>query len=220
MSASPRIRVAPSLLSADFSRLAEDISRIEEAGADLLHLDIMDGHFVPNLSFGIPVVEAVRRVTELTLDTHLMMSNPVEFAAPFKKAGADSLTIHLEVCPQPARAVEAVRGAGLDCGLAINPGTAVDSLLPFVCDVDLVLIMSVEPGFGGQKFIPSVLDKVRAVRDHMTSEGCDIPVEIDGGVTPENALSCREAGATMLVAGSSVFGAADASEAIRAIRGG
>ena len=219
MNALPHIRVAPSLLSADFSRLAEDISRIEEAGADLLHLDIMDGHFVPNLSFGIPVVEAVRRVTELTLDTHLMMSNPVEFAALFKKAGADSLTIHLEVCPQPARAIEEVRGAGLDCGLAINPGTAVDSLLPFVCDVDLVLIMSVEPGFGGQKFIPSVLDKVRAVCEHMASEGCDIPVEIDGGVTPENARSCREAGVTMLVAGSSVFGAADASDAIRAIRG-
>lgn len=219
MTSLPHIRVAPSLLSADFSRLAEDIGRIEEAGADLLHLDIMDGHFVPNLSFGIPIVEAVRRVTELTLDTHLMMSNPVEFAATFKNAGADSLTIHLEVCPEPARAVEEVRSAGLDCGLAISPGTPVDSLLPFVCDVDLVLIMSVEPGFGGRKFMPAVLDKVRAVRDHVASEGCDIPVEIDGGVTPENAPSCREAGVTMLVAGSSVFGAADASAAIRAIRG-
>ncbi len=215
-----RVLIAPSVLAADFSRLADEVHRVEEAGADLLHLDIMDGHFVPNLSFGIPVVEAIRRVTKLKLDTHLMLANPVEYAGPFRDAGADSLTIHLEVVEdEPSRAIEQIRSVELECGLAVNPATPVDGLLPCIGELDLVLIMSVAPGFGGQKFMPEVLDKVRAVRSWMESSGIDVPVQIDGGVTPDNAAACRDAGVSLLVAGSSVFGAADAAGAISALRG-
>jgi len=213
------VLIAPSLLSADFSRLDEDIRRVEEAGADLLHLDIMDGHFVPNLSYGIPVVEAVRRVTDLKLDTHLMIDNPLEFLEPFRDAGADSLTLHLEACPQPAPLIEKIHRLGMECGLAVNPDTPVGGLLPFVADLDLVLIMSVQPGFGGQKFRPEVLPKLVALSTWMAEHDHHSSLEIDGGVTADNASDCRGAGARLLVAGSSVFGAPDAAAAIAALRG-
>ena len=213
------VLIAPSLLSADFSRLDEDIRRVEEAGADLLHLDIMDGHFVPNLSYGIPVVEAVRRVTDLKLDTHLMIDNPLEFLEPFRDAGADSLTLHLEACPQPAPLIEEIHRLGMECGLAVNPDTPVAGLLPFVADLDLVLIMSVQPGFGGQEFRPEVLPKLVALSTWMAEHDHHTALEIDGGVTADNASLCRGAGARLLVAGSSVFGAPDAAAAITALRG-
>ena len=213
------IKVGPSLLAADFSRLGDEIRRVEDGGADFLHLDIMDGHFVPNLSYGIPVVEAVRRTTDLELDTHLMLSAPEHFLQPFRDAGADSLTVHLEAAADPAGLIGAIRDLGLGCGIAVNPGTPVEGLLPFVPDLDLVLIMSVMPGFGGQSFRGEVLSKARDLSAWMRARDLAVPIEMDGGISPENAAECRDAGVSLLVAGSSVFGADDAAAAIRAIRG-
>ena len=213
------IKVGPSLLAADFSRLGDEIRRVEDGGADFLHLDIMDGHFVPNLSYGIPVVEAVRRTTDLELDTHLMLSAPEHFLQPFRDAGADSLTVHLEAAADPAGLIGAIRDLGLGCGIAVNPGTPVEGLLPFVPDLDLVLIMSVMPGFGGQSFRGEVLSKARGLSAWMRARDLAVPIEMDGGISPQNAAECRDAGVSLLVAGSSVFGADDAAAAIRAIRG-
>ena len=213
------IKVGPSLLAADFSRLGEEIRRVEDGGADFLHLDIMDGHFVPNLSYGIPVVEAVRRATDLELDTHLMLSAPERFLEPFRDAGADSLTVHLEATPDPGELIGGIRELGLGCGIALNPATPVEGLLPFLPDLDLVLIMSVDPGFGGQSFRSEVLSKARELSAWMRANNLTVPIEMDGGISPHNSPRCRDSGVSLLVAGSSVFGAGDAAAAIRAIRG-
>ena len=211
-------RVAPSLLAADFARLGDEIKRMEDAGADLFHLDVMDGHFVPNISFGIPVVEAIRRSTRLKLDTHLMISEPDRYLRPFCDAGADSLTVHVEVCPHPERTIEAVHALDLECGLAVNPSTPVDALFPYLGDIDLALVMSVEPGFGGQSFLPRAVSKVEALRARIARRKLSLPIGVDGGVNGANAPSCTAAGARLLVAGSSVFGAPDATAAIRSLR--
>ncbi len=215
----PKIQIAPSILAADFGQLAEEIKEVERAGADLLHLDIMDGCFVPNLSFGIPVVQAIRRASSLFLDTHLMLADPGSYLAPFRDAGADSLTFHIEVCRDPRGLADEVHRLGAECGVAVNPGTAVESLFPALGDLDLALVMSVEPGFGGQSFMDNALLKISALRKRVDEKQLALKVEVDGGVASVNAAACRTAGADILVAGSSVFGAENRKAAIVELRG-
>jgi len=185
----------------------------------MLHLDIMDGHFVPNISFGIPIIESIREITRLKFDTHLMISNPEKYLEPFKKAGADSLTVHLEVCPDPARIIDAIHVLKMECGLVVNPATPVEEIFPYLQLIQLVLVMSVEPGFGGQSFQPGSLEKIRRLRARIDALGLDLPIQVDGGINPDTAPSVRGAGADLLVAGSAVFRAPDPAAAIRTLRG-
>ena len=215
------IRVAPSLLSCAFERMGEEIAAVREAGADWLHFDVMDGRFVPNISVGPLGVEAARRATpDMVLDVHLMIADPDRYVDAFADAGADILTVHVEAPRHVHRTLQSIRARGLGVGLTLNPGTplsAVEDLLP---EVDMVLVMSVNPGFGGQKFIPASLERIRRLREMIEAGGLSVLIEVDGGVTPENAAEIRAAGAEVLVAGSAVFGAEDYAEAIRGIRGG
>ncbi len=194
--------VAPSLLACDFAELREEIRRVEEAGAKILHLDIMDGHFVPNLSIGIPVVEAVRRSTDLPLDVHLMISEPSRYVRQFRKAGADLLTVHIEVLPDPRPLLEEIRELGALAGISLNPPTAVELLDGCLDLCDLVLVMSVMPGFGGQSFDPTALEKLRRLR---SSVGSHTLLSVDGGVNLETVGACAAAGADLFVAGSALF---------------
>lgn len=204
--ASPQTRIAPSLLAADFAHLADEVARIEAGGAEVLHLDIMDGHFVPNISFGVPVIEKLRPRSKLFFDTHLMITEPLKYAESFVKAGSDLLTFHIEVTDEPMRVVDHVRSLGVNVGITLNPGTPVSAITPVVGAVDLVLVMSVWPGFGGQKFIPESLDKLRELSKIMRPEQ---RLEIDGGIGPETVQQAVQAGADTLVAGSAVFGQPD-----------
>lgn len=211
-------KIAPSLLSANFVRLAEDISRIEAAGADWLHLDIMDGHFVPNLSFGPPVVAAIRKITKLPLDVHLMVTNPAELIEAFAAAGADWLTVHVETDPHLHRLVDRIRELGVRPAVALNPATPLGTLEEILSEVDMVLVMSVNPGFGGQKFIPSSLSKIRRLKAQLQNTDRPVIIEVDGGINQATALQVREAGADVLVAGSAVFGSDDLELAIKNLR--
>lgn len=213
-----RPRIAPSLLSADFSRLAEEIRMIEEAGADMLHLDVMDAHFVPNLTMGPPIIRSLRPVTGLRFDAHLMMTEPHRYLEAFAKAGCDGLTIHVEVHPDPREILGAIRGLGLRAGLTLNPPTPFEAVEPYLGDVDLLLVMSVHPGFGGQSFMPEVLPKVARAAGLKASRGLSFEIEVDGGIDPETAVEAGRAGAEIFVAGSAIFRAPSPPDALRAIR--
>ena len=212
------VRIAPSLLSADFAHLAEDIGKVERGGADLLHLDVMDGHFVPNITFGPLVVKAVRRVTKLPLDVHLMIEAPDRYVEAFVEAGADSIAVHCEVLPHLHRTVHLIRKLGAKAGVAINPATPVAALEDIAADLDYVLVMSVNPGFGGQTFIPRSESKVRAVRELLDRQASRAVVAIDGGIDESNAAAVVAAGVEIVVAGTSIFGQADPARALRDLR--
>jgi len=210
--------IAPSILSADFARLAEAVQIVEAAGADWIHVDVMDGHFVPNLTVGPPIVAALRKVTSLTLDVHLMMTNPDAFIPEFVDAGADLLTVHVEACPHLHRTIQSIKERQIKAGVSLNPATSVTTIEEILGDVDLVLVMSVNPGFGGQQFISSSLDKVRRIRTMMTNSRSSAHLEVDGGVNLANVASVIHAGATVLVAGSAIFGSKNIPETIRQMR--
>jgi ribulose-phosphate 3-epimerase len=197
--------IAPSLLSANFLRLEAESQMLNESQADWFHLDVMDGRFVPNISFGLPVISAIRKATSKVCDVHLMIEEPERYAEEFKKAGADVLSVHYEACRHLHRNIQQIKSLGMKAGVAINPHTPVENLFDVLGDIDLVCLMSVNPGFGGQKFIPKTIDKVRSLRRAIDQAGVNVLIEIDGGVTLDNAPSIVEAGADVLVAGNTVF---------------
>lgn len=213
------IKVAPSILSADFSRLTDEIEVMERGGADLIHIDVMDGHFVPNLTIGPIVVEALRKRTNLPLDVHLMIENPDRYLSDFIKSGADSLTVHVEACTHLHRTVEFIKEKGVKVGVALNPATPLISLEEILPDIERVLVMSVNPGFGGQKFIPSILSKIKRLSQVLRDMGLnDLEIEVDGGIKIDNAAKVALAGAHILVAGSAIFGAPNPAEVIQKIK--
>ena len=207
--------IAPSILSADFSKLADEIAAVEAGGAKVLHVDVMDGHFVPNITIGLPVVKSLRKATKLTIDTHLMIEEPGRYAVQFVEAGADMVSVHVEADVHLQRTLVAIREAGAKAGVAINPATplsALEEALPFA---DFVLLMSVNPGFGGQSFIPTSLDKLRRLKKMITDRGLDTKIEIDGGIDANNICEIVESGAEIIVAGSAVYGRGNATEAVK-----
>ncbi len=211
-------KIAPSILSADFAKLGEEIRRVEEAGADLIHFDVMDGHFVPNLSIGIPVLESVRKITRLPLDAHLMIDDPERYLEAFVKAGANSISVHAEVCPDLPAIARRMHELGIRAAVAINPETAVDRVIAAAEHFDMILVMSVHPGFGGQSFIEQTVGKVRAVRAEIERRGLDVDVEIDGGIKIENIATAAAAGANVFVSGSGIFGKPDYAAIIAEMR--
>lgn len=209
------MKLAPSILSADFSALAEDVKKIEEGGADYIHVDVMDGHFVPNISFGAPVMKSLKGKTALSFDVHLMIEEPDRYIEDFITDQTAYITVHQEACIHLHRTVQHIKAMGVKAGVSVNPATPVSMLSCILDDVDLVLIMSVNPGFGGQKFIPGALDKVRELAELRARRGLEFAIEIDGGVSLDNAAQVMAAGVDIAVAGSAVFGADDAAERVR-----
>lgn len=202
--------ISPSLLAADFTKLDRELDRITCGGAEWLHLDVMDGVFVPNISFGLPVIQSLRKISKLTFDVHLMIQEPLLYVDAFADAGADYLTFHLESSSDPEKTIDAIHARGMKAGLSIKPNTPAEAVFPYLDKLDLILVMSVEPGFGGQKFMPVCLDKIRILHE----KAPEIPISVDGGINAETGRLCREAGANVLVAGSYVFGAKDVAAAI------
>jgi len=213
------IKIAPSILSADFLKLGEEILAVEKGGADYIHIDVMDGHFVPNITIGPLIVEAIRPITKLPLDVHLMIENPDQYIEAFAKAGADYITVHVEACRHLHRTIQKIKSFGIKAGVVLNPATPVETIQHVIGDIDMVLLMSVNPGFGGQTFIPEVLPKIRKVKEMAEQKGVNLEIEIDGGVNPETAKQCMEAGANVLVAGSAIYNQPDYAKAISLIRG-
>lgn len=214
------IKIAPSILSANFAAMGEAVSRLSEQGADWVHFDVMDGNFVPNITFGPDMCKALRPLTALPIDVHLMVEHPSDWIEPFKKAGADLLTIHVESSERHLhRALQSIHAAGMKAGVVLNPATPIGACVHLLPECDLVLLMSVNPGFGGQSFIPETFRKIRELKREIDARGLDTLIEIDGGVNPDTAKLCIEAGADVLVAGSAVFHAPDPAEMIKALRG-
>lgn len=211
------IQIAPSILAANFSRLADEVKEVEEAGAKLIHIDVMDGHFVPNITMGPIVVEALRPETTLPLDVHLMIENPDQYIEDFAKAGADYITVHVEACRHLHRTIQLIRSYGVKPGVVLNPHTPIESIKHILEDVDLVLLMTVNPGFGGQKFIHSVVPKIAELSDLIKEKKLEVEIEIDGGINTETIVPCAQAGATIFVAGSAIYGKENRKEALQNI---
>lgn len=212
------IKIAPSILAADFGKLVEEVKDVEKAGADLIHVDVMDGHFVPNISFGSIAMDAIRPHTELPLDVHLMIENPDQYIEQFAKAGAAYITVHVEACRHLHRTIQLIRSYGVKPGVVLNPHTPIETIKHVLEDIDMVLFMTVNPGFGGQKFIHSVVPKIKELSDIIKEKNLDVAIEIDGGVNAETIVPCAQAGATIFVAGSAIFGKEDRTAALKAIK--
>ncbi|MBQ9112222.1 MAG: ribulose-phosphate 3-epimerase [Clostridia bacterium] len=206
--------ISPSVLASDFSRLGDDVKKVHKAGAEYIHLDVMDGIFVPNISFGPPVISSLRKVTDIVFDVHLMITEPQRYIKDYVDAGADIITIHYESCKDPAEVVKLIKSYGVRAAVSIKPATSPEVLFPMMAELDMVLVMTVEPGFGGQKMIPETIDKVRILREYANANGLDTDIEVDGGITAENLKYATAAGANVIVAGSAIFKADDPAKVI------
>ncbi|MGK7378448.1 ribulose-phosphate 3-epimerase [Planococcus sp. 1R117A] len=212
------IKIAPSILAADFSKLGEEVREVEQAGADWIHIDVMDGHFVPNITMGAIVVDALRPLTNLPLDVHLMIANPDQYIEDFANAGADYITVHVEAAPHLHRTIQLIRSFGVKPGVVLNPHTPVESIQHILEDIDLVLFMTVNPGFGGQKFIHSVVPKIEQLSRIIDEKGLDIEIQVDGGINEETIVPCAKAGANVFVAGSAIYSQKDRAAALQSIK--